>query len=247
MDKLLKIFNLMKQNSESFIVHISILLSSYLSINKFIIFNIIILFIIFFNIYIFNKIFNPNNYLYLYIILKFPGTVLHELSHTVGNLIFKNKIQKINLIPKITKKRNKINVKLGYVKSRSGYKGSMVISSILPLIIIPLIVFYLIQFVYLDLNLDLIYKNLLIFFILVFLLPSSLLSKQDLKVFFEHLCSISGIIIFILFSGIYYFFIKKYFYYDVTKFFIKNFNFISGLLLELIFLNLFLFLLKKIF
>ena len=246
-ENLLKIFYSINQYIQNFIMHFSFFLASYLNINKFLIFDTVILFVIFTNIYIFNRILNPDKYLYIYIILKFPGTILHELTHTIGNLLFKNKIQKINLIPQITKRKNRINIKLGYVKARSNFKGSMIISSVLPLFIIPIIVFYLVKFIYFDTNFDIIFKNLTIFFILIFLLPSSLLSKQDLKVFFEHLYSISGLIIFLIFICGYYFFIKKYFYYEITNFFIKNLNFISELLLELILFNFFLFFLKKIF
>jgi len=168
-------------------------------------------FLIFFIITLFfakfiRKNLNPAKHPYFFALIEFPGTVIHEFSHALVAILFGNKIIKISLFPEVRRIGNQVQTKFGYVQTRGTYKGSTVLSSIAPLFLVPLIVYWL--FYYIDkLNLNLPAIISLKFFILAFILPSAVLSTQDIKNFFENLLSIYGIIIFTVFiSLIYYFF-----------------------------------------
>lgn len=183
---------------------------------------------------------NPAKHPYLFALIELPGTIVHEFSHAFVAVLFGNKILKISIFPKVTRNGNQVQTQFGYVKTASAYKGSTVLSSIAPLFLVPLIVYGL--FYYIDtFDIQAVYSYLLKLFVLVFILPSAILSRQDLKNFFENLLSINGLIIFASFLFILYYFFpiiykhfnnfvhdnfEMFFYFIFITLIIKLFSFV---------------------
>ncbi|WP_457641807.1 hypothetical protein [Persephonella sp.] len=121
--------------------------------------------------------------LILNILLLFPATFLHELSHILIAFLTFSRVYGISLIPKIEKNR----IVLGNVKVVPVFKGVLIFIGLAPL--------GLLYIAYFILSNRIIIINEWFTYILVFyLILGSKPSKQDLKSALNGLFSISGVI-----------------------------------------------------
>ena len=138
----------------------------------------------------------------LFIIFVLPGTLLHELLHAFGTFISGGNIKSFSLWPHFNEDGS---ITLGAVVSAHRYKWAFVITSIAPLFSWVLLYFFvtrfvlpvfdfsnfeLFQFLKMFFSMDM----LLYLYISYLLFMAGILSRQDIKVFFWGLFSISGMI-----------------------------------------------------
>ena len=171
----------LKEYVYNFLLFLSNYIHTFVGISPKLSFEITTLFLFLLESYVFFVFLKPGRFIYLYIFLKFPGTVIHEISHAIGNLILGNKVVKISLIPEIKKEKGKYNIKMGYIKSHSRYKSGTLLGSIMPLIMVPVFSLFLIHLVNNVFNIENnIVKTLIVLYILLFIFPAYSLSKQDI-------------------------------------------------------------------